>query len=154
MITSAQCLAKFGDQRNPSVQSKIMELWIVPQKFLTAFSHVKFTNLGTIGFPKKIFINKLFRPLLEKALNNVVDRGYAKELKTWDGCFVIRKKVSGNSLSLHSWAIACDVNAWENGYNVKPKLSASFVKCFTDVGLEWGGYWSKPDGMHFQLKNI
>ena len=154
MITSAQCLAKFGDPRNPSVQSKIMELWIVPQKFLTAFSHVKFTNLGTIGFPKKIFINKLFRPLLEKALNNVVDRGYAKELKTWDGCFVIRKKVSGNSLSLHSWAIACDVNAWENGYNVKPKLSAGFVKRFTDVGLEWGGYWSKPDGMHFQLKNI
>jgi hypothetical protein len=35
-----------------------------------------------------------------------------------------------------------------------PKLSAGFVKCFTDNGFEWGGYWQRKDGMHFQLKSI
>lgn len=154
MPTSAQCLKKYGDPRDPKVQAKIMELWLVPANIRTAFAHVKFTALGTIGFPGKIFINKDFRPLLEKALNNVISRGYAKELITWDGVFMIRKKVSNSSLSLHSWGIANDLNAFENGYNVKPKLSAGFVKCFTDVGLEWGGNWAKPDGMHFQLKTI
>lgn len=154
MVTSKQALKKYGDPRNPAVQSKWFEVWEVPADIRQAFAHVRFTALGTIGFPKRIFINKDFRPLLEKALRNVIDRGFAHELKSWDGVFVIRKKVSGNSMSLHSWAIACDVNAWENGYNVKPKLSKGFVKCFTDAGLEWGGFWAKPDGMHFQLRTI
>lgn len=154
MVTSRQALKKYGDPRNPAVQSKWFELWVVPDHFLKAFSHVRFTALGTIGFPKKIFINKEFRPLLEKALQNLIDRGCAKELKTWDGVFVIRKKVANSSMSLHSWAIAVDVNAWENGYNKKPKLSKGFVKCFTDAGLDWGGTWAKPDGMHFQMRTI
>ena len=154
MVTAAQCLKKYGNPRDPKVQSRCMITWQVDKDILIAFSHVKFTLVGTIGFPKRIFINKDFLEPLQKALRNVIARGLAKELKTWDGVFVIRKKVSGNSLSLHSWAIACDLNAWENGYNVKPKLSAAFVKCFTDVGLEWGGNWKTPDGMHFQLSKI
>lgn len=154
MVTSKQALAKYGNPRDPKVQAKIMTLWIVPELMLNAFAHVRFSALGTTGFPKKIFINKEFLPFVIKGLQNVIDRGLAKQLKTWDGCFMIRKKVSNSSMSLHSWAIAFDVNAWENGYNVKPKLSAKFVACFTDAGLDWGGNWAKPDGMHFQLKTI
>ena len=154
MPTAAQCLKKYGNPVNPKVQSKIMELWEVPIDIQKAFSHVRFTAVGTIGFPKKIFINKDFRPLLEKGLRNVIVRRLTKEMKTWDGCFMIRFKVSGKTLSLHSWGIAFDCNRHENDYGMKPKLSAGFVKCFTDVDLEWGGYWEKPDGMHFQLKTI
>lgn len=154
MVTSKQCLAKYGDPRSPQVQSKIMTLWVVEPEILTAFKHVKFSALGTIGFPKKIFINKDFQPKLKLALQNVISRGLAKELKTWDGVFMIRKKVSNSSMSLHSWAIAVDVNAYENGYNVKPKLTKAFVKCFTDIGLTWGGNWAKQDGMHFELTSL
>ncbi len=57
-------------------------------------------------------------------------------------------------MSLHSWAIAFDVNAFENQLNQQPKLSAGFVKCFTDVGFDWGGTWTRKDGMHFQLSKI
>lgn len=154
MVTSAQCLKKYGDPNLLETQNKHFELWIVPNDIREAFNHVRFSALGTIGFPKKIFINKDFKPALEKALRNLISRQLTKELKTWDGVFIIRTKRALTSLSLHSWAIAVDVNAFENGLNQTPKLSAAFVKCFTDADMDWGGNWKRKDGMHFQLKTI
>jgi len=154
MVTSKQALKAFGDPRLLSTQQKWMTLWIVPADIREAFAHVYFADLGTIGFPKKIYGHKLFIPLLEKALRNVMDRKLTKQLKRWDGVFVIRKKVSNNSLSLHSWGVACDVNREGNEYGQKPTLSSEFVKCFTDAGMEWGGNWKTPDGMHFQISKI
>jgi hypothetical protein len=152
MLTSAQALKKYGDPNLLTTQSKHFELWIVPSDILQAFSHVRFSALGTIGFPKKIFINKDFKPVLEKSLRNLIDRGLTMELKTWDGVFMIRTKRALTSLSLHSWAIAVDVNRAENDLGMTPKLSPEFVKCFTDAGCDWGGTWKRKDGMHFQLK--
>lgn len=154
MITSAQCLKKYGDPNLLATQNKWFELWIVDNDIREAFSHVRFSALGTIGFPKKIFINKDFRPVLEKALRNLMTQGIAAELKTWDGVFMIRNKRALASLSIHSWANAVDVNRAENDLNMIPKLSAKFVKCFEEAGCDWGGYWTRKDGMHFQLKSI
>lgn len=154
MVTSQQALKKYGDPNLLATQSKHFELWIVEDEIRQAFNHVRFSALGTIGFPKKIFINKDFKPVLKQSLQNLIDRGFSKELKTWDGVFIIRTKRALNSLSLHSWAIAVDVNASENQLNQTPKLSAGFVKCFTDVGCDWGGTWTRKDGMHFQLSKI
>jgi len=154
MITSTQCLRKYGDPNLLETQSKHFEIWKVPIGIQDAFDHVRFSAVGTIGFPKKIFINKDFRPVLQAALENVINRGLEDELKTWDGCFIIRQKRGLSSLSLHSWALAVDVNAFENQLNQTPKLSAEFVKCFTDAGCDWGGTWTRKDGMHFQLNTI
>lgn len=151
-MTSQQALRKYGDPTLLETQTKTMSVWNVPKKLLDAFAHVRFSAVGTIGFPKRIFCNNDFRPLLEKALNNVADRGLNKEMKTWDGCFIIRQKRGLSSLSMHSWGLAVDINAFENQLGQKPKLSAKFVKCFTDAGLEWGGNWSRIDGMHFEIK--
>jgi hypothetical protein len=154
MVTSAQCLKKYGDPNLLETQNKYFELWVVSSDIQDAFNHVRFSAIGTIGFPKKIFINKDFKPVLEKALRNLIDRDLTKELKTWDGVFMIRSKRALTSLSLHSWAIAVDVNQAENQLNQVPKLSLEFVKCFTDVGCDWGGTWTRKDGMHFQLSKI
>ena len=154
MVTSAQCLKKYGAPNLASTQSKHFELWVVESDILEAFKHVRFSALGTIGFPKKIFLNKDFQPVLEKALRNLIDKKLTKELKTWDGVFVIRTKRALLTLSLHSWAIAVDVNAFENQLNQMPKLTPEFVKCFTDAGCDWGGTWKRKDGMHFQLSKI
>lgn len=154
MVTSAQCLKKYGDPNLLATQSKHFELWIVQDDIREAFKHVRFSALGTIGFPKKIFINKDFKPVLEKALRNLMTRGLTHELKTWDGVFIIRTKRALLSLSLHSWAIAVDVNQAENQLNQTPKLSNAFVKSFTDAGCDWGGTWKRKDGMHFQLAKI
>lgn len=95
----------------------------------------------------------MVRPL-GVAFKNLIDTGCVRELKTWDGCFNIRKKRGLTSMSLHSWGIAVDLNAFENGLNQQPKLSHEFVKCFTDAGFDWGGIWQRKDGMHFQLSQI
>lgn len=154
MVTSKDCLKKYGDPNFIATQNKWFELWIVPDYILQAFSHVRFSALGIIGFPKKIFLNKDLRPNLETALANIIYRNLSHELITWDGCFMIRSKRGLASLSLHSWAIAVDVNAFENQLNQNPKLSHEFVKCFTDAGFDWGGTWQRKDGMHFQLTTI
>jgi hypothetical protein len=154
MVTSAQCLKKYGNPNLLETQSKHFVVWEVPLDIQNAFKHVRFSAVGTIGFPKKIFLNKDFKPLLEKALRNVILNGFANQLKTWDGCFIIRQKRGLASLSLHSWAVAIDINAFENGLNQVPKLSPGLVKCFTDAGMEWGGTWKRLDGMHFQISKI
>jgi hypothetical protein len=151
-MTSKQALSKYGDPFLLQTQQKTMTTWQVPSKLLEAFAHVRFSAVGTIGFPKKIFCNNDFKPLLEKALNNVVDRGLAKEMKTWDGCYVVRSKRGLSSLSMHSWGLAVDINAFENQLNQKPNISPQFVKCFTDAGLEWGGNWKRLDAMHYEMK--
>jgi hypothetical protein len=138
MITSQKALAKYGD---PNLQ-RAMVMWDVPAEL----------EIGVI--PKRIYCNRDMVAPLTQAFTNLISRGFVSELKTWDGCFNIRKKRGLASMSLHSWGIAIDVNAFENGLNMTPKLSPGFVKCFTDAGFDWGGTWKRKDGMHFQLSKI
>jgi hypothetical protein len=139
MVSSKQCLAKFGE---PSASNKCMTLWDVPTEL----------EIGII--PKRIYCNRLMVEPLKKAFKNLIDTGAVKELKTWDGCFNIRKKRGLSTMSLHSWGLAIDVNAFENGLYQTPKLSPTFAKCFTDAGFDWGGLWLRSDPMHFQLAKI
>jgi len=95
-------------------------------------------------------------------LHNIVDRGLAEEMKTYDGVFLIRQKRGLSSLSLHSWGLAVDINASQNplgktraqiiAMGLTP-LSEKFLQCFRDAGLECGADWvSRPDFMHMQIK--
>jgi len=139
MVTPAQALAKYG---SPEKENN-MVLWDVP------------TELEVGVIPKKLYCNKDIVAPLSAAFRNLINRGFVNELKTFDGCFNIRyQRGSRTAASLHSWGIAIDVNAAWNGLNVKPVLTAGFVKCFTDAGFDWGGNWQRLDGMHFQLSKI
>lgn len=142
MVTSNQCLKKWGDPTIVENELKYMTVWDVP-------NHLE---IGVI--PKKLYCNKLMVDPLIKAFTNILDRNLIKELKTWDGCFNVRRKRGLKSLSLHSWGIAIDINAAWNGLGKEPTISEELVKCFTDAGFDWGGTWNRKDGMHFQLKNI
>jgi hypothetical protein len=138
MVTSAQCLKKYGD---PTLERNMI-VWDIP------------TNLEVGVIPKRLYCNKDMVTPLSQAFKNLIDTGKVAELKTWDGCFNIRKKRGLSSMSLHSWGIAIDVNAAWNGLGKDPVLSSEFVKCFTDAGFDWGGTWKRKDGMHFQLAKI
>jgi hypothetical protein len=138
MVTSQQALKKYG---NPELEHN-MAVWDVPG----------YLEIGVI--PKKIYCNRDIVAPLAAAFHNLISTGLVSELKTWDGCFNIRKKRGLSSMSLHSWGIAIDVNAAWNVLGANPTLSAGFVKCFTDAGFEWGGTWQRKDGMHFQLNTI
>jgi hypothetical protein len=154
MVESKQCLLKYGlpyDDKETTVnentkfENKWMTLWDVPADINTAIPVI----------PNKIYCNKDLVTPLEKAFRNIIDRKLTKEIKTWDGCFNIRKKRGLSSMSLHSWGLAIDVNAAWNGLGTKGSLSAGFVKCFTDAGFEWGGNWvGRSDPMHFQIAKL
>ena len=138
LLTSTECISRYG----AAYKESNMVLWDVPTEL----------EIGVI--PKRIYCNKDMLIPLTLVFKALIATGYVKELKTWDGCFNIRQKKGGVTQSLHSWGVAIDVNAAWNGYGKKPTLSQGFVKCFTDNGFDWGGAWSKPDGMHFQLKSF
>lgn len=138
MLTSEDCQKKFGNPENENN----MTVWAVPPQI-----HIK-------TVPAKIYCNKAMLVPLSKAFFNLIENNIQDELKTWDGCFNIRKKRGLTSMSLHSWGCAIDINAAWNGLNKKPTLSPQFVKCFKDAGFDWGGDWARLDGMHFQLKTL
>lgn len=142
MVTSQQCFNKWGDPSITSNEIKYMSMWDVPNDL----------EIGTL--PNKLYCNKVMVAPLTQAFRNIIDRGLLDQVKTWDGCFNVRKKRGASSQSLHSWGIAVDINAAWNGFNKKPTMSPELVKCFTDAGFDWGGVWSKPDGMHFQLSKL
>ncbi len=142
MITPESCAAKFGAPKSAQVEKNLV-MWDVPTEL----------EIGVI--PKKLYCHKLMVAPLTAAFQNLISRGYVKELKTWDGCFNPRlQRGSRTKWSIHTWALAIDVNAAWNGLGVTPVLSAGFVKCFTDAGFDWGGIWKREDGMHFQLASI
>lgn len=138
MVKSADCMKKYGD---PTTE-RFMTVWDVP------------SNLEHGHIPKKLYCSRDMVVPLERAFRNVIDRGLTEQIKTWDGCFNIRNKRGASTASLHSWGIAIDINAAWNGFGKTPTMSPELVKCFTDAGFDWGGLWSKPDGMHFQLAKL
>ena len=138
MVTSQQALKKYG----PPETEKFMVLWDVP------------TELEHGAIPKRIYCNRDLVIPLGNAFKNVISRGLVTEIRTWDGCFNIRRKRGATSSSLHSWGIAIDINAAWNQFGKAPTMSKELVQCFTDAGFDWGGNWTKKDGMHFQLATI
>lgn len=157
MVTGLDLYRKYGDPFTTYDEGEYMELWNVP-KYIG--KEIKFA-------PKRIYCHKELPLMLEIGFLNLIDRGFADELKTWDGCYFVRpirgfetsvrrlmaqgeiEKAMVN-MSVHSWGFGFDVNRFENGLGKIPKLSDGFVKCFTDSGFEWGGKWRRKDGMHFQ----
>ncbi len=116
-----------------------MILWDVPT----------YLEIGAI--PKRLYCSKAMVMPLTRAFEALIKSGSVNELKTFDGCFNIRNKRNGGTPSLHSWGVAIDINAAWNRMGQKPTMPMSVVACFTGAGFDWGGDWSRPDGMHFQL---
>jgi hypothetical protein len=145
LIPQSQLTSIFGKPRDPAPYLALMNF----SEFAKAFAHVK--DYDGNRWACHVYGHKLMEAPLRQAFKNLVDRGFAKELHTFDGCLCIRPMTSGHGWSVHSWGLAIDFNAGTNGYGRKPTFTAGFVKCFTDAGFEWGGGWHTPDGMHFQV---
>lgn len=154
MVTSNDCLKKYGspidDEGTPTVnEGSAFEMkWMSRQKIpLEIIQEIR-------AFPTVIYCNVDLIAPLTIALRNVAQRGLGGQIKTFDGCFNVRKKRGLSSLSLHSWGIAIDINATWNQLGKEPTMSKELVQCFKDAGFDWGGDWKRKDGMHFQLSKI
>lgn len=140
MVKSIDCFNKYG---TPTAKNKFLKLLVIPK-------HLQIEHL-----PNKIFCNIDLHEPFQYALAHLISTGCANEIKTFDGCFNIRKMRNASAMSLHSWGIAIDLNAFENQMFTKGKFSKKFIDCFKSSGFDWGGDWEKrTDPMHFQLKTI
>jgi hypothetical protein len=99
--------------------------------------------------------HKAMVPQLYAALQEIIDEGLYGHFKPeqFGGCWVPRHILwnPDRSLSMHAWGLAIDFNVQDNWFGETPQMDPRIVKIFEKWGFEWGGHWSTPDGMHFEL---
>ncbi|MGI8534967.1 MAG: M15 family metallopeptidase [Mycobacteriales bacterium] len=108
---------------------------------------------ATLPIMGRVTCHRLMIPQLRGALQDVVDAGLAESLKTFDGCYVPRfiERNPENSISLHTWGIAIDMDASTNYRGITGTMNPEVVKIFKSWGFRWGGDWKYTDPMHFEL---
>ena len=92
---------------------------------------------------------------LEGALNQILQEGLEEylsieEWRSSGGCYAprrINRFDAGGSISRHAWGIAIDINT-------KSSYPPRVVEIFNDWGFAWGGTWTSPDEMHFELRDL
>ena len=92
---------------------------------------------------------------LEGALSQILEEGLANTLSVQDfkksgGCYAprrINRFDAGGSISRHAWGIAIDINT-------KSSYHPRVVEIFNSWGFAWGGTWTSPDEMHFELRDL
>lgn len=102
--------------------------------------------------------NRLMVPQLVAALNEIVQAGLADliDRAQFGGCWVPRH-IDWNvakPISMHAWGLAIDLNVAGNGLGQVPTMDLRIVDIFQRWGFWWGGWWDRPDGMHFQLNQF
>ncbi len=98
-------------------------------------------------------LGRVMTELVAAGLQDLID---VRDTKRAGGCFSPREVrtttgTSGRNLSRHAWAAAIDINPSTNGFGAKPTMDARLIYVFRRNGFAWGGTWSIPDGMHFEL---
>lgn len=151
MVTAQDCIKKYGSPLDEPLTSANEQTEWERRNMMVLDIPI---GISSGRIPRHIYCNRDMAGPLLQALTNARDSGLLEQIVTWDGCFNIRKKRGLNSLSLHSFAIAIDINATWNQLGKEPTISPELVKCFTDAGFDWGGKWKRKDGMHFQLSKI
>lgn len=116
-------------------------------------------NLVTIDVPKgftydgkpvtKMRCHKLVAESLKRILPKILPF-----VTVYDGCFNFRKMRGGSSYSMHSWGIAVDFDAGNNGNTTHwPTRATMPIEVMEEFAKEgWtpaGAFWSR-DAMHFQ----
>lgn len=94
-------------------------------------------------------------PQLRAAMQELVDAGLADLIRPeqYGGCWVPRfiGRDPTRGLSLHSWGIALDFNVATNQLGTVGDMDPRVVDTMARWGFAWGGMWSDPDPMHFEL---
>ena len=114
--------------------------------------------LENLGFAT-IGVHVRAAALFHAVFAEIARQGLGDQLLSCGGTFVPRhiSRDPSKPLSSHSWGIAIDLNAEWNGYGARPAFSGllgsvrELVPIFAAHGFAWGGHFSTPDGMHFEL---
>ena len=134
----------FGDPLEPGYWQAYGGFCSTPPELNHVFPY---TFAGENGF----WCNKQMIIVFQKVYSGIVRTGLSDELKTFHGCYNVRKIRGGTKLSTHSWGISVDHNMYENMLGHSPRMNPGVVECFKKCGFVWGGDFSRKDGMHFQF---
>ena len=55
---------------------------------------------------------------------------------------------------MHAFGLAVDLNVSSNYYGTRGDMDPEIVAIFEKWGFLWGGRWSQPDPMHFELARL
>ncbi len=100
--------------------------------------------------------HRVMLPQLKAALTEVVTRGLADKIRTYNGCYVPRfiAKDPARGLSFHTFGTAIDLNAATNYRGIPGDIDRTVVTIFKRWGFAWGGDWNYTDPMHFELSKL
>jgi hypothetical protein len=161
-LTHAERLTKFGSfefapdptSANPEgirITSRSPEFRLV-EVFLPKM-------VGINGFPRsgKVLFHAKAAPALVSLVDAWDKAGLLGKVLSWGGSYVPRfVRGSRKTLSNHSWGTAFDINAAWNGLGRMPQRRGEvgsvreLVPLAIEHGFFWGGWFTRPDGMHFE----
>lgn len=102
--------------------------------------------------------HRIMFPQLRSALEEAVARNLDHLIRRGDfgGCWVPRfiDRDPSQPLSMHAWGLAVDFNVSTNRLGTRGDMDPRLVEVFEKWGFEWGGRWSRPDPMHFEVDRI
>lgn len=113
---------------------------------------------GSVPILGSVRCHRIIFPQLSGALGEIQDVGLASEIRPGEyaGCYVPRfiDRDPRRGLSMHAFGLAVDLNVSTNGLGTRGDIHPDVVAIFQKWGFTWGGVWSRPDPMHFELARI
>lgn len=116
-------------------------------------------NIVTASVPilGSIQCHRLMVPRVKAAMEAIQEAGLARLIRPGDygGCYVPRfiDRDPSKPLSLHAFGLAIDLNVSTNGLGTRGDMDPRIIEIFDRLGFNWGGRWSRPDPMHFELSS-
>jgi len=154
MLSSAQALKKYGAP-NKTGAGYIVTIDLPYPMFL---------NWKTSEYVKKIQCHKLIADKLKAVFQDILSHYGIDEIKRlqlddFGGCFNYRKMRNSESLSIHSWGLAIDLDPDRNLLHETSKTARfarpeykMMIDIFYKHGFESLGREKNYDWMHFQIK--
>ena len=151
---------------NPPLQSQCLKLFGNPSDRTWASKNLAYVappfamKMGNIPI-SRVKINKIAAPALTKAFADIWEACGKSQTKVnsvhannFSGDWVVRPIRGGSTPSMHSFALAIDLDAANNPLGALETFfmpGSLVVKCFEQNGFIWGGRWKgRRDAMHFQ----
>lgn len=162
-LTNAERIARFGSFAfEPAPVPGMLEAIRITTRspeFRIAQVHLP-QLVGVQGFPKngKVLFHAAAADQLVALVNAWEEAGVLGHVRSWAGSYVARYvRGSKTTLSNHSWGTAFDINAAWNGLGKTPAKAGEtgsvreLVGIAHKLGFYWGGWFPRPDGMHFEV---
>ena len=117
-------------------------------------------NIATARVPLlgTVMCHRLVLPQLGAALAEIERKGLGDQIdpRQYGGCYVPRfiGRDPRRGLSMHAFGLAVDLNVKGNYYGTRGDMDQRIVAIFAKWGFAWGGTWSTPDPMHFELVRL